>query len=367
MTKRADHTGSIRQRPDGRWEGRISIGGRQISRYGTSREDVAAKLQELQSGVPLSLVPNGSLPLQEWVVQWLVERDLRPSAHRTYQEVLNPILADLGHVQLARLNAPMLALQFSLLKARGRGARRLQLAHGYLRGCLARAVELGYIQTNPMSQIKRPKWEAVVKRYWTHEEQQQFLEVAVASPLRYAPLFLLMVTTGLRISEAMGLEVGDVDHIRATITVQRAQVWHSGMGYCVNPTKTRASRRTVTVPTIAHAALDEIPFRTRDGAVPVPNTVKAVLEKLCAEANVPYLTPHGLRHQHAALAYAATGDMYAVQKRLGHANVTTTMGIYGFGLGTDIATSAAIDALFAPTPQSPDEMPTTQSPPPPTQ
>jgi integrase len=348
MGKNADYQGSVRLRTDGRWEARIKVGGKRHSRYGSTKAEALAALQEIALGTPLVVSPLPGISLEEWVTRWLAERDLRPSAQLTYQEVLRPILDDLGHVTLARLNPPMLALQFSMLRSRGRGARRLQLAHGYLKGCLARAAELGYIAANPMEKVRRPKWEPVVKTYWSPGELARFVQVAASSPLRYARLFLLIATTGLRISEALGLTPASVEHGRGYLSVGRAQVWHSGHGYFDSEVKTRSSRRTLAVPEVARAALDEIPFRTREGDIPTPNTLKAVLLKLCTSADVPRITPHGLRHVHAAMAYRVTGDAYAVQKRLGHANVTTTLGIYGFGMGREEEMRAALDALFQP-------------------
>lgn len=363
MAKQSDHAGSIRQRPDGRWEARISIGGKQLSRYGATRAEVEAKLRALQVGVPLPLSSAGPISLDTWVTRWLAERDLRPSALATYQAVLRPILSDLGHVTLGRLNPPMLALQFSMLKARGMGARRLQLAHGYLQGCLARATELDYIPANPMARVQRPKWEPLAKSYWTPDQAHRFIQVAAGSNLRYARLFLLLATTGVRISEGLGLEPQDVDLVAAHITMRQAQVWQSGTRvYVRGPIKTKAGRRTLAVPAVARAALDEIPFRTQTGAVPVPNTLKAVLVKLCAQADVPLINPHGLRHVHAAMAYKATGDAYAVQKRLGHSNVTTTMGIYGFGMGREEELRAALDAVLQPAPPRPPRQPEPQEP-----
>jgi integrase len=365
MDKRANHQGSIRQRKDGTWEGRIAIGGTRHSRYGRSKDEVEAKLRELQVGVLLPVSSAGPMSLDTWVTRWLAERDLRPSALATYQSVLRPILSDLGHVTLGRLNPPMLALQFSLLKSRGMGARRLQLAHGYLRGCLERAVDLDYLPANPMARVQRPKWEPLAKSYWTPDQAHRFIQVAAGSNLRYARLFLLLATTGVRISEGLGLEPQDVDLVAAHITMRQAQVWQSGTRvYVRGPIKTKAGRRTLAVPEVARVALEEIPFRTREGAVPVPNTLKAVLVKLCDQAGVPPINPHGLRHVHAALAYRATGDAYAVQKRLGHSSVTTTMGIYGFGMGREEEMRDALDRLMPPgVPEGP-QPPSPEAPPP---
>jgi integrase len=340
MGKRAAHEGSVRQRRDGTWEARIQVGGVRVSRYGATRAEVVAKLHALQS-TPV-LRSTTTVILSEWVGQWIAERDLRPSARSTYERVLRPILRDLGHVTLAKLNPLMLSLQFSLLKERGVGARRVQLAHGYLKGCLAHAVEMGLIATNPMSGVKRPRWVPKTKRYWTFEETTRFLSTCQSSSLRYAPLFLLIATTGLRISEALALEDGS----SPTLTISGAVVWEQSRGYAAGEVKTPTSRRQVTVPEAGVGALSSIPFRTSGGKVPRPAILYATLATLCAQAQVPPVSPHALRHIHAALAYKATGDAYAVQKRLGHASVTTTMGLYGFGLSDEDETGAALDTLL---------------------
>jgi integrase len=252
----------------------------------------------------------------------------------------------------AKLNPMMLGLTFSLLRERGMGSRRIQLGHGYLKSCLARAVEMGLLGTNPMDAVKRPKWTARPKSYWTLDQTQQFMEVCSHSPRRYAPLFLLLVTTGLRISEALALETGT-----PILTIEDAVVWQQGQGYIRGQTKTPTSQRSVPVPAMAQSVLVSIPFRTSTGLIPQPSILRATLAALCTEAGVPPITPHGLRHQHAALAYSATGDMYAVQRRLGHANVTTTMGMYGFGLRDDTTTRDALDAILTSPPQLPRATP----------
>lgn len=333
--------GSIRQRKDGRWEGRIIVGGQRLSRYGTTRAEVEQKLRM----VPM---PATTLSLEVWTEQAILARALRPTTENTYRRTLAPILADLGHVPLANLNPAMLSLQFSMLRARGMGPRRLQLAHGYLRAILDQAVEVEHLSRNPMTSLKQPKWTPRIHRYWTESQTQAFLATGLESGRRYAPLFVLMACTGLRISEALGIEAGDLDRERGTITVSRAWVFTPGRGYSLELPKTTSSRRVIAVPSIAMPALERVPIRTRTGKLPGPGDLRTYLAALCTLAGVPKLSPHGLRHVHAALAYHVTGDVYAVQKRMGHAQVSTTMNIYGFGMGADGAVRDGLDALFKP-------------------
>lgn len=343
MGKRADYEGTYRKRKDGTWEGRVQVAGRRVSVYGKTRADAANRLRTVQRQ-PLRTADH--CLLADWVPQWLDERQLRASSLATYGSVLGPILVDLGHVRLDKLNPQMLSLQFSLLRERGKGARRLQLAHGYLKSCLGRAVEMGLIASNPMAVVARPKWTAKKKDYWTLEQAQRFLLTCESYPMRYGGMFLLIAATGLRISEALALEPEDVDPETGSVTVSRALVWYQGLGYVPGEPKSRASHRSVAVPSCALGALEQIPFRTRTGQLPYPSILRRTLTRLCEESSVPVVSVHALRHVHAALAYHATGDAYAVQQRLGHASVTTTMGMYGFGLKRAEMTRDALDELF---------------------
>jgi integrase len=341
MARRSVGEGSVRRRGDGRWEARVEVGGRRLSRYGATRAEAVAKLRALQLAPPPSRT-EPSLTLAAWAERWLASLDLRPSSRATYRAVLALPLSQLGEVRLVRLDAAQLSVAFAVLRERGRGARRLQLAHGYLASCLARAVALGHLSTNPMAGVPRPRWTPPEKRYWTLDETARFLLACRASPLRYAPLFALLLGTGLRLSEALALESSEA----GAVLVGGGQVWTQATGYSAERPKTRAGARTVAVPEAAAWALSSLPFRTAGGQVPRPAILYATLAALCAEAAVPRVTPHALRHQHAALAYRATGDMYAVQHRLGHASVTTTMGLYGFGMREDHATAGALDGLM---------------------
>jgi hypothetical protein len=118
---RAPHDGSIRQRRDGRWEARIEIGGKRLSRYGATRAEAEAKLRDVQS-LPLLAVPTPLLALRLWVEAWLAEKELRPSTEVTYRRTLAPILAELGGVALGHLTAIHLSATFALLRSRPRAA-----------------------------------------------------------------------------------------------------------------------------------------------------------------------------------------------------------------------------------------------------
>jgi integrase len=347
--------GSVFQRSNGRWIASLRVGTRTIQRYGTSRADAEAKLAALlKEHYQGTLVAPTKTTLAEWVEHWLNERELRPSSIKVYRETLAPVVADIGSYRLDKLSAVLLSLTFTKLAKRGMGARRRQLAHGYLKSCLGRAVEFEVLGRNPMLKVKRPEWMPKPRTYWTPEQTVRFIEVCAASRLRWAPLFIVLATCGLRVSEALALRRGDVDEVGRMLHVRRALVW-AGNEYTDGDVKTWSSIRSLSLLAAAVRAFESfgLPddvdapiYRTAKGEPPSPSQLQRPLKALCTSASVPYVNVHGLRHVHAALVYRSTRDVYAVKARLGHADVGFTMRQYGYGTGSDRDTAAAVDELL---------------------
>jgi integrase len=62
-----------------------------------------------------------------------------------------------------------------------------------------------------------------------------------------------------------------------------------------------------------------------------PKYVRDRLRELCIDAKVPVISPHKTRHTAATLLLAETGDLHAVQKLLGHSQISLTANLYGHG------------------------------------
>lgn len=351
MTQR----GSVFQRANGRWIASLRVGTKTIQRYGTSRADAEAKLAALlKEHYQGTLVAPTKVTLSEWVDFWLNERELRPSSIKVYRETLAPVVSEVGSYRLDKLSPAMLSLAFGKLAKNGKGARRRQLAHGYLKSCLGRAVELEMLGKNPMLRVKRPEWMPKARTYWTPEQAVKFIRVCSSSRLRWAPLFVVLVTCGLRVSEALGLAGRDVDLEKRSLHVRSALVW-AGKEYSEGDVKSFSSARSVALLESAVRAFerfgwsadgDAAIFRTATGEPPSPSQLQRPLKALCQLAAVPYVNVHGLRHVHAALVYRSTKDVYAVKARLGHADVGFTMRQYGYGTGSDEDTARAVDDLL---------------------
>jgi integrase len=297
---------------------------------------------------------DGELSFDVWADLWLAmcRGRLRPSTCHAYEKALRRVRPLIGDAQLSDLTPAFLFTVVARLGDHGR--RSAQESYAVLRTCLQAAADIHHLPDNPMVKVPKPRWEPKQRDYWSVAETRRFIAHALESPRRWAPLCAFLVTTGLRVSEALGLTWGDVDLEGRRVRVREPLVHVNGTPIPMPP-KTKAGRRWVTLDSTALAALGRIPvganndgvFRTRTGRPPTHGTIRTTLLVLCEESGVPPLNPHGLRHVAAMLAIKATRDIYLVQRRLGHAHPSITVGIYGYSLGGDDEVAHALDRIIS--------------------
>lgn len=296
--------------------------------------------------------------LTDWYDAWIVERALRPASVRVYTNTVGRLVRQIGPVRLDKLTTPFIAASVAALQAKGMGTRQMVLAYGYLKGCLGVAVERRLIAVNPILGVPVPKHTATPKTRWSLDDALKFVFACQTSKVRWAPLYSVLATSGLRIGEALGLTWGDINLSARTLRVERAQVW-VGAEVEEGPLKTQAARRTVSLPRLALTALlkqrslcpdtgpDAPVFRTLHGGIPRHDQLQAPLARICREAGVTRTNVHGLRHVAAALAYEGTHNVLAVQQRLGHTRASTTMNIYAHLMQDDSAVASALDMMLS--------------------
>lgn len=151
------------------------------------------------------------------------------------------------------------------------------------------------------------------------DQARALLRSAKAWGPREHAFVVLLVTCGLRVSEALGTDLSDLDEVRGhrVLTVV-------GKG---------SKRRTVALPPAAWQALAEYTtgresgptFITSSGARWDRVAAARALDRVAQRAELPHLHPHVLRHTAATLALDAGAPLDRVQALLGHADPRTTM------------------------------------------
>lgn len=168
------------------------------------------------------------------------------------------------------------------------------------------------------------------------------------APLKYRLFFTMILYTGFRRSEMLGLEWKDIDWGNRIISVRRTSNYTAERGIYTDTTKTRRSKRSRKYPQIifdllkAYKAEQDIE-RTKLGTKWIDNdrlftkwngepmnngTPYLWLKEFCEKNNMRFCDVHSFRHTHASLLINAGVDVASVSADLGHTNSGTTLNIY---------------------------------------
>jgi integrase len=178
---------------------------------------------------------------------------------------------------------------------------------------------------------------------WTYEEAARFR--AATRGHQFYPLFLLTMSTGMRLSEVLGLRWIDVQgnrvHVRHTATEVDGEL------YFAETTKTDHSTRLISISQDVVDALDAhrqdqkaryrklgfvpehgLVFDSGVGTPLFPRNLERTFVTLKRRAEVPHVTFHDLRHWHASMLIEQGVDIRLIAKRLGHAGPHITLRTY---------------------------------------
>jgi integrase len=253
-------------------------------------------------------------------------------------------------------------------KSAGLAPKTVKNIHRMLHRAFKDAVAWNYLVFNPAEHASLPRDARSGRnrpKPWTLDELAAWLRVALDD--RFAGMWVLAATTGLRRSELAGVERDMLDLARGTLTVENTRVVVKGHA-TDSDGKTEGSRRTISLDPFTVAALRqhvEMIDREReafgasypdhgklmcfaDGRRPHPDTVTSRFNRLVDQAGVRRIRLHDVRHTYATLARDLGVNSKIVTDRLGHANESVTQQIYTHkSTGQDRAAAEMIAGLIA--------------------
>lgn len=337
------------------------------------REEIAGRKVTLKSGYPTKTSARGSMSamkvdrarggfinpqhgkvtLADFAASFWPSHEitLKPSVRRSEGSRLRiHILPGLGRYRLDQIDA-MVVQDFVKDMVNGvpdpvEGASRKPLAsktvrnvHGVLHTILAGAVGAKMIPANPAAGTKMPPREHVEMQFLTPPEIERLLAACSGKYASWRPLVMLLVTTGLRYSEALALRIGRVDLFAGTVTVLQTAYEAGGGEYIYTTPKTKMSRRTVRItkelaqelaPLMVGKQRGDLLFTMPDDGRPVTRNFRTrIWLKITEDAGVKGLRLHDLRHTVASLLISANVPLTAVQRFLGHSSIKVTSDLYG--------------------------------------
>lgn len=216
------------------------------------------------------------------------------------------------------------------------------------------ANKLDMINYNPCTKVTIPKnnengkAETKEKQIYTKEQARNFLKLLGESPMKYRVFFTILMFTGCRRGELLGLEWKDIDFEKMTIHINRTSNYTMKKGMYTDTTKTDKSRRIISIPAVLVEMLKQYKaewdadvlsmgdkwqetdrlFTTWDGRPMHNNTPYTWLKRECERRNFPFYGLHTFRHLFASIEIEAGIDPTTVAAMLGHSTPQTTLSIY---------------------------------------
>lgn len=219
--------------------------------------------------------------------------------------------------------------------------------HRLIRTILAQAEKEMLVPYNAAAKATPPKPAKQEVNYFQIDDIVRIREALEQEPLKWQVITHLLIVTGCRRGEIMGLRWSRVDFSNNQIKIDATLLYSPKRGIYEDTTKTGAVR-FIKLPKETMALLREYRrwyleqrlksgdrwkntdflFSKDNGEPMIPDSITAWLRKFSARHGLPHINPHAFRHTMASVLISNGKDVVSISKRLGHANVSTTTDIY---------------------------------------
>jgi tyrosine recombinase XerC len=254
-----------------------------------------------------------------------IEKNYSQHTILNYRLDLQDFKKFLGEVGLEKIDYLTLRKYLAVLKEKNLGTRTIGRRLSALRSFFKFLTRESLLKTNPILILSSPKLQKHLPAFMTEEETVKLIESAFAKNerdelgLRNRAILETFYSTGMRISELVGLDIRDIDFIGGIVKVL-------GKG---------RKERIVPIGDTAVAAIrkylakrkkqDDVLFLNKNGSRITTRGVRGAVRKYIKLAGIKQgVSPHTLRHSFATHLLNRGADLRTVQELLGHANLSTT-------------------------------------------
>jgi integrase len=354
------------------WTVKVSVGNRKYQqRYFTTREEAEAYQASLAShplhSANIGLYGSSRERLKEHIEHWLRKQKARVNAEtlelKSWEEyrghLTRHVIPDLGWMALGKISPRVLEEHYARLLERGLSSTTVHHIAMILHKVFSDAVRQEVVRQNPCDRVDPPSSRRKEMRVWDLEQARLFLAEARRSS-RYFRLYLFLIETGTRPSEALGIRRQDLNLLLGMASVQQ-KMYRVGKQLVIGRTKTAKSRRAIPLPPVLAEELCVmfaeqdaerrrcgdcqkgtactvrgcklwhdygLAFAQRNGRPLYGGDIRRWdFVQVAKRAKVPRIRLYDLRHCSATLL-AAYAPLKVISEHLGHSSVAVTGDIY---------------------------------------
>lgn len=227
-------------------------------------------------------------------------------------------------------------------------AKSIREYHRLIHTVLDQAVKEGLVAVNVADRATPPKVEQKDVNYFQPEQVAAIREALEQEPIKWKTLVHLLLITGARRGEVLGLKWDKVDFTSNQVYICNNILYSADVGIYEDTPKTERSKRYISLPAETMQLLRQyrawqsaerlrlgeyyqdqgFVFAQDNGGPMHPDSVTTWLTRFSKRHGLPHVNAHAFRHTMASMLYFNGVDSVSISKRLGHAQVSTTANIY---------------------------------------
>lgn len=314
---------------------------------------------------------------------------LKRSTLERYLSFCHIIDSEIGHIKLSDIRPKHLNDLYLHLSADGMNQRTggklsnktIVEYHRFISSVLSQAEKEMLIPYNPARKATPPKAEKNEANYFQTDELYNILSALKNEPIKYQLATMLLMTTGCRRGEILGLKWSNIDINNKSLDIRNNLLYSQSEGIYLTTTKTGKARKVripdELIPLLAEYKKEYINYKCNLGDLwqgpkklgvigsegwisddfvfiqaygkPMhPDTISGWLNKFSKKNNLPHINPHAFRHTVASILISQGIDIVTVSKQLGHDKVSTTTDIYAhiINKASEQATDTISNVIF---------------------
>ncbi len=350
-TRRGKGEGSVFEQANGTWRGKVTTGytedGKQRFRWvsGKTQAEALAKVAEIKQRLASGTYSDTKLTVKSYLERWLdeKERHVKPSTVDTYKRFTDKhIMPKLGRKGLDKLT-PLDVQSLMGELADSTGVRTANACRTLLFSAYKQAIRWQLTARNPVEATDPLRAARKDMKLWTGAQASHFLDTS--RPHRLFAAFYLVMATGLRRGELLGLRWADVSERELYI---RQQLTYREGTFVYSPPKTAQGTRRIAITPDVYAVLEThrkaqegqrarlgglwpdtgLVFVSEAGTPIHPRNFERSWGQLKKAAKMPDARLHDLRHLHVSLLVKQGIDPQAIADRVGHTDASFTLRRY---------------------------------------